>query len=753
MQQKIRVRSLLLGVAFTLLFILILWRLYSIQIVEAAWLQQKAATMWGTERELSAKRGTIYDRHMQMLAGDARGYTVAVNPKVIHQFGLEQEVSKELAELLEKPQEELLEQVTRKNANGEYLVNVEVRREGWKIDSFVAESIIKWEKEFMKTHRIAGKDWPGVSLLEQQMRTYPKQNLAAHVIGYIDKDGKAWTGLEWSLDKWLRGTPGSVSYQRDGKRQKLPQSKPEMIQPTDGKDVVLTIDQTIQHYAETAIKKVYEQYKPKSMTAIVIDPQTMEVLALANAPTFNPNRYWEFDATTDFKNMAIQSRYEPGSTFKILTLTAAIDRGIFQPNELYLSGSIQVPGATIKDHRIGGWGTITYIEGLLRSSNVAFVKLGYEQLGEATLREYIDRFGFQSRTGIDLPGEIGSVISFRYPSEIATATYGQGGIIVTPIQQLVAYSAIANGGTLMKPYVVKQIIDSSTKEIIFEQQPTIIRQIVSKSVAQSISEYLELVVADQERGTGRRASIEGYRVAGKTGTANKVVDGKYSTDEWVVSFIGYAPVKQPRIAVAVIVDAPELGGNSNRTGEVAAPVFKEIVSQTLRYLEVPPDETLIRISSSSQQSDMQIPDLIDMKTADAIDELKARGFVPKTIGNGPRVLKQYPLPGEKALGSNHVHLLSVANQLVDVPNLQGESLRDVLQLCALLEWKCKIEGEGYVVSQQIEETPDGGMLKIHLQPMQPSAVSSTEGHQAEEVENEESTDLKSTEALTKSLIE
>lgn len=718
MPQKIRVRSLLLGVAFTLFFIGLVTRLYWLQVVDAAWLTAKAEAMWESERPLPAKRGTVYDRNMQVLAGDGAGYTVVVNPKVIHEFGLERDVSSGLGQILGKPEHEVFDQVTSRDSEGELRIYREVRNEGWKINEDLAEQLRVWEKELMERHRIEGDDWPGVSLIEQQMRYYPKETLAAHVLGYVDKDGTPRTGLELAQDELLRGTPGSVSYQRDRRGQKLPEGDAVLNPPVDGKHLVLTIDQTIQHYTESAMRKVYERFQPKSMTALAIDPRTMEVLALANYPTYDPNQYWEYDPEQDFRNMAVQSRYEPGSTFKLVTLTAAVNEHLFHPNATFMSGSIRVPGQTIHDHRRSGWGEITYLEGLLRSSNVAFVKLGYETLGEQKLLDYIDRFGFTGKTGIDLPGEVEGYVRFRYPADVAAGTYGQGGVLVTPLQQLVAYASIANGGTLMKPYIIKKVIDPVTKSVISEYQPEPLGQIVEPEVARQISEYLEQVVADQERGTGHGAYLDGYRIAGKTGTANKVIDGKYSLDKWVFSFIGYAPVEDPRIAVAVIADEPDLGGNSFRGGEVAVPVFKEIVSKSLRYLNVPPEGSRSRVSAADEtETALTVPDLSGLELEAAKKELEARGFVSSVLGDGSKVLSQYPAPGEQLSGLPEVYLLTVPAAEAPVPNLKGESLRDVIQLCALLEIKCKPEGEGYVVDQRLTETPDGMTLHVTLQPM------------------------------------
>ena len=745
MPQKIRVRSLLLGATFTLLFILLIGRLYWLQVVEASWLTAKAEEMWETGDTLPAKRGTIYDRNMEVLAGDAKGYNVVLNPKLIGELGLEREVAAGLSEVLGVSEEILFKHATNRDADGNLRIYRQIGNEGRKLHEDKAQAIRDWKAAFVEKHGIKGDNWQGVTLEEDQTRYYPKGSLGAHVLGYVNKNGDPSSGLEFAMDELLRGTPGSIAYEKDRLGRKLPDSKPELIQPVDGKSLVLTIDQTIQHYTETAMKKAYDQFKPKRMTAIAVDPRTMEVLALANFPTFDPNEYWKYDVEKDFTNMAIQSRYEPGSTFKLVTLAAAVDQGLFDPNATFKSGSIRVGGAPLSDHRRGGWGEITYLEGLLRSSNVAFVKLGYEMLGEEKLRDYIEKFGFARKTGIDLPGEVESQIRFKYPSEIATTTFGQGGAIVTPMQQIAAYAAIANGGKLMQPYVVKQVVDSETGDVISETKPKEVGQVVSPDVAKRVTEYLKQVVSD-DRGTGRRARVEGYEVAGKTGTAQIVVDGAYSEDTWVVSFIGFAPADDPRIAVAIIADQPDLGGDSNRASEVTGAVFKEIVSQSLRYMNVKPDTELpSALVAAGGDTLTAVPELIGMKTAAAAKELDARGFGARLVGDGPKVVGQYPAAGEKVAGTPQVFLLTVPQAEAPVPDLAGASLRDVVQLCALLGLKCEAEGEGYVVEQALAGEGENATLRVKLRPPGEAAEAASDPSDAdagaeEEADGEASSD-------------
>lgn len=429
----------------------------------------------------------------------------------------------------------------------------------------------------------------GILLLPEQKRFYPAETMASHLIGYINKEDKPIMGLELTLDKYLRGSPGWLIYEKDRKGVELPDSQSRYQPAVNGDDVKLTLDKNIQFYIESALQKVNEKFKPKSITAIAVDPQTMEILGLANVPTFNPNKYWETKETRDFLNHAVASQYEPGSTFKLVTLAATVEEGLFNPNETYQSGSIKVADRRLHDHNISGWGKISYLEGLKRSSNVAFVKLGIEKLGQDKLRQYITKFGFGARTGIDISGEVPGIVNMRYAPDFATATYGQG-LTATAIQQTAAYAAVANGGKLMWPHLIKEITKPDTGEVIQKFEPKVIREVVSEKTAKQVSEYLEQVVSDQDIGTGKRAYIDGYRIAGKTGTANKVLPGEkgYAEGKWVISFIGYAPIENPRILVTIIADEPDLGGDYHRGGEVAAPAFREIVSQSLRYMGLAP---------------------------------------------------------------------------------------------------------------------------------------------------------------------
>jgi len=735
MNARIKLRTLLMGGFFTLLFFGLIFRVYWVQVgpVSAQW-AEKARQTWMTSEKIPQERGMIKDRDGKVLAADAAAYTVAVGPRVI--ASLEQEnpewriadrIVSKLHNVLGTDESKLREMIVAKRDDGTYLEQKEIRPDGWKIDKDVKDRLANFREE-LKT--LTQKKDVGLYFVEEQKRYYPNGSLAAHILGYTNKDGDAVIGLEKTLDDQLKGVPGYIKYEKDNTGAQLPNGQVESKPAIDGKDVTLTIDRDIQFYIEEALREAYDKYKPLSITAIAADPKTMDILGMSSMPTFDPNQYWDVESQSQYKDNAIQSVYEPGSTFKIVTLAAAVEEGLFDPEELYKSGTIHVPGANIRDHNNGkGWGDITFLEGLKRSSNVAFVKLGYEKLGAEKLRQYIDNFGFGAKTGVELPGELAGAITFRnrIPTEVATAAFGQGRVLVTPIQQVAAVAAVANGGKLMKPRLIQSIFDPATGEKqVFD--PTVIRQVISESASRQVGDYLETVVGDLKIGTGRNAYIPGYRIAGKTGTAEKVVniDGKnvYSPDKFVVSFIGYAPVEDPQIVLYVIVDEPqaELAGG----GSVAAPIFKKIMEQSLRRLGIAPrldDEdadglaagakSLNAATTSNKPEEVTaiVPDVSGYALGAAKTELDKRSFDSVVVGKGGKVIGQLPKAGSILPTSQHVYLLTEAS-LSETPDLTGLSLRDAMEMCTLLKATCTVQGEGYVVAQEVGK--DGDRLTIRL---------------------------------------
>ncbi|HWO54579.1 MAG TPA: penicillin-binding transpeptidase domain-containing protein [Paenibacillus cookii] len=720
MVKRIKLRTLLLGGFITLLFVVLFIRMFTLQIVQGADWHEKGVARWEKQSKIPAERGTISDRNGDVLAINAPAYTVVVSPQALHANGLTDMVVDGLHQILGKNVDELKALVNAKDSKtGGYAKSREVRNEGWKIDESKKKQIDQLNdklKEELKKNK-KGQE-TGLGTIKESKRYYPKGTLASHILGYTDREGKAVAGFEYMFNKELEGKPGKLKYESDTSGDKLPNSN-EIYEPAvNGKNYKLTIDNQIQYYIEDAMKEAFNEYKPISMTVIAADPKTMQILGMANLPTFDPNKYWKTEDPKDFYNYAVKATYEPGSTFKIVTLAGAVQEKLFNPNAFYKSGTIRVPGThqDLHDIKRSGWGTISYLEGVKRSSNVAFVKLG-EMLGKERLLKYIRDFGFGEKTGIDLPGEVSTKINLPGPVEVATASYGHG-VSVTPIQQLAAISAVANGGKLLKPQIVKEEADPNTGTTK-TFSPYTVRQVISPEAAKETSYYLEQVVADQKDGTGRNAYIDGYRVAGKTGTAVKIVNGKYDYSKSVVSFIGFAPVNDPKIAVIVIIDQPNdptVGG-----GKAAAPVFKKIVSQSLQYMGVPKsvekkDEKDEKNNAIQAQNRRPAPDLTNKNLKDAEKQLLKAGIAFDTLGKGATVVKQFPAKGTPLSPEQRIYLFTQTDNVMEVPDLTGESLRDALDVLTLMKVQVNVSGEGYVASQKVTNQNGKRTVQLTLKP-------------------------------------
>lgn len=728
MVKRIKLRTLLIGGIITLFFTILIAKLFWIQVVKSDEWTAYAQKQYSRNQVISASRGTITDRNGDVLAVDVPAYNISLNSRVINAEKLQDDIVKGLHEILGKPEDQLRALLDAKNKEGKFFLQREVRTEGWNVDQEVRVQIEQLRDRLMKEHKL--KD-VGIIITRDKKRFYPKDSRASHVLGYVNREGNAVAGLEAYYDKELKGINGSIAKKTDNIGVELSGTDTVYTAAVDGKNIQLTIDDQIQYYIEEAMKEAYKELDPISMTVIAADPNTMEILGMANMPTFNPNEFWMDVDQKNFYNHAIKSTYEPGSTFKIVTLSGAVEEGLFDPNAEFMSGSIKVKGATLHDNKRAGWGSISYLEGLKRSSNVAFVKLG-EMLGEDRFRNYITNFGFGQKTGIELPGEVSGRISFQYPSEVATAAYGHGRVQVTPIQQVAAVAAVANGGKLLEPHIVKSITDPTTGKKI-ETEPKLIRQVISEEHAAEVGSYLEQVVSDQIIGTGRHAYIEGYRVAGKTGTAVKVVNGVYDYDKQVVSFIGYAPVDDPKILMLVLVDEPrntDLGG-----GAVAAPIFKKIVTQVLQYMHVPKSDVtnyVLGNSSKVAQNLIDVPDLRKLSLTSAKEQLVKKGISFETLGTGTEVISQFPKVGSRMKANQRIYLLTEEGDAMDVPDLTGESLRGAMEVLSLMKVSIATQGEGYVVNQVVSQDGDRRLVSLTLQPLTQPTDNSTQEVDGEE---------------------
>jgi cell division protein FtsI (penicillin-binding protein 3) len=513
--------------------------------VEAGSLKSKAASQQRREVVVPARRGAITDRNGVELAVSEEAATVSANPRLIRN---PTRTAAKLAPLLDRPPDELLERLSDRSSGFVYL-----RR---KLDPNAGEQVERLAIE-------------GIETMVEPRRSYPQGFLAGQVIGSVGTDNVGLTGLEQALDERLRGEDGRRRIVRDALGEPVGISELESAEP--GKDVRLTLDAALQERVEAVLGGVGQTYRPAGATAIVLDPRNGELLALANWPRVDAGDIDGAPASAR-RNLAVGASYEPGSTFKPFTVAGALsERRIKPETEFSLPPTIQVADRIIKEAHDRGDLTLSVAEILAQSSNVGSVRIGLE-LGSTRFDHWVRRFGFGRPTGVDLPGEQRGIVPRpdRYSgSSMGNLPIGQG-LSVTPMQMAAAYSAIANGGVVHRPHVIAGGAAPA-------------RRLVSTKVADQVSRMLEGVLGPG--GTAEEASIEGYRLAGKTGTAQKPENGTYSKTDYFASFIGYAPARDPRLLVAVMVDEPR---GSIYGGVVAAPAFEQIVSFALPYLRIPP---------------------------------------------------------------------------------------------------------------------------------------------------------------------
>lgn len=549
MTKSLKLRTFFLFVFFLILFSILIGRLVWIQVVNAEKLSLAVERQTTADIIIRPQRGNIYDVNGNILACNVPAVDVYASPKYIKD---PEKASEELSKYLSISKNDLFKVLSKKD-----------------LEWTVLERFVPMEKALS----IKKLNIPGIYVEDTSKRYYPNGSMLSQVLGFTGVDGNGLYGLEYSLDRYLSGVPGrEISLvDREGHKVGIPS---KYYKPKEGEDVVLTVDSVIQAYAEKAIKKAYEKYKPEDgITAIVMNPKTGEILAMANLPDFDPNDPQKVPSQEYWANPAVSSIYEPGSVFKVITAAAALDSAVVTPDEQFFDpGYYVVSGKKIKSWTV--LGNITFSQAIEKSSNTVFIQVA-ERLGLDTFYKYIQAFGFGAPTGIELPGEASGMILPKdkvYPVDLATMSFGQG-IAVTPIQMITAFSAVINGGDLMYPHIVKYI--KSEDKIVKEFKPQVVRQVISKETSDTLRYILEKTVTE---GTGQLAQVPGYRVGGKTGTTVNYQKGKYTA-----SFAGFAPVENPKIAVLVIVKNPTQSGHMG--GEVAAPIAQEILKDTLTYYE------------------------------------------------------------------------------------------------------------------------------------------------------------------------
>ncbi|MDQ0198495.1 stage V sporulation protein D [Neobacillus ginsengisoli] len=612
-----------------LTFLIIDVRLGYVQFFLGDWLTEGAKGSWSRNIPFEPQRGEIVDRNGIPLATNVSAPTVWVVPRQIKDPAT---TSEKLAAVLNMPKEKAYKEITQ----GESIIRL---KEGRKISHDKAKEI-----------RALGLE--GVYIGEDSKRSYPFGSYLSHVLGFTGVDNQGLMGLEKYYDKELSGKRGSVKFYANAKGERMNDMPDDYEKPVNGLDLKLTIDTKIQTVVERELDIAEAKYHPDGMVAIAMKPNTGEILAMSSRPTFDPDNFRNVPQEVYNRNLPVWSTYEPGSTFKIITLAAALEEGkVNFEDHFYDPGSVEVAGARLKCWKRGGHGSETFLQVVQNSCNPGFVELG-NRLGKDTLFKYIKNFGFGQKTGIDLQGE-GTGILFNLnrvgPVELATTAFGQG-VSVTPIQQVAAVSAAINGGILYKPYIAKELIDPVTKDVVMRNSPVEKRRVISEKTSKEIRYALESVVA---QGTGGRAFVDGYRIGGKTGTAQKAQNGHYLENNYIVSFIGFAPADDPQLVVYVAVDNPK--GTLAFGGTVTAPIVGAIMKDGLTSLGVPPRKDQIEKKKAWDDIPLvTLPDLTGLTKAEITEQLL--NLKIDVSGEGDVVVRQSPEAGSKVKEGSTVRL-------------------------------------------------------------------------------------------------
>ncbi len=630
-------------------FTILIGRLAYLQLIANEQYQTKAIDQQMRETAIKAKRGSIFDRNMNVLAQSASVWEVSLNPTNISDDQREK-IANKLAEILGVDAQQVLEK-SKKNTYYQLIKRQVERPEVDKIRQFVIDEEIT-----------------GIVLNEDYKRYYPYGDFAASVLGFTGDDHQGLNGIEAYYEKYLKGTDGRIVSAKDALGKDMPfQYEARVNEAQDGYSLVLTIDEVIQHIAEKNIETAVTEFGIKNRaTAIVMDVTSGEVLAMSTKPDFDPNDPFTIQdkavqaavnaienkderkaalaeaQQAQWRNKAISDTYEPGSVYKIVTAASALEEGVVHADDhFYCNGSLTVNGRSIGCWKYGGHGPETFVDGIRNSCNPVFMAVGL-LLGPDRTAKYYKAFGFNEKTGIDLPGETSGIyhalsVLQKEPDTLAVSSFGQS-FKITPLQVITAVAAAINGGYLYEPHLVKQVIDSD-KNVVETIDPVAKRQVISEQVSSELALMLEKVVSE---GSGRSAYIKGYRIGGKTGTSEKLDQSATASGvkEHVLSFLGFAPADDPQIAVLVILDEPKDSGAYGST--IAAPVAGAIISETLSYLGIEPTYT----AEELEKMDVSVNSVVGLLPHDATAKLSQQGLQSEIIGNGEQVVKQIPMPGK-----------------------------------------------------------------------------------------------------------
>ncbi len=608
-----RVTHILIFIA--IIFCLIISKLVYIQIIDRDFYLDKANDLWQRDFKVSGSRGNILDSKGNYLANNIYLSSVIVAPKEIKDKQMCADV---LSQILEMDKEALLELLDKNVSTQKILPN------GKLIDD-------------QKAAQIKKADLDGVYLVQDLKRNYPNNAYLAQVLGFTGSDNQGLAGLENYYDDILTAQMGSIKIPFDAKGHPLQVYEEEYIAPGMGVDVMLTIDSNIQDVMERELNNAMQVYDCDNAWGIAMNPNTGEVLAMVSKPDFDPNHYQEYPQEVINRNLPIWKSYEPGSTFKTVTFAAGLQEDLFDmEKDTYMDNGYEiVANARLKSWKAGGHGLQTYMECLQNSSNPCFVDIA-QKLGKDKMIEYLDKFNFGTKTNIDMPGESSGIL-FNEENfnelEVATTGFGQG-ISATAIQLTSAFCAIVNGGNYYQPYITKAMLHPVTHDVLFAVQPNLIERVIDEDVSFKMRYALENVVA---KGGAKGSYISGYKIGGKTGTAQKAVDGQYLSNEYILSYICAAPIDDPQIVIYMALDAPK--SNIQYGGTVVAPIVKKVLEDVLVYLDVDKvDSQVEKVKLWDDPIQIKVENYIGKN----VKEVKSSELNFVFVGQGEEVIDQLP---------------------------------------------------------------------------------------------------------------
>lgn len=614
-----------------LLFVFIILRVFYIQVFDYKKLNEYASDLWSRDLPIEANRGLILDRNGVVLADNLTTTSLVLIPNQIKD---KDKATKSLAEILNVSYEEMKKHVYKRTSIER------VHPEGRRLSYDIAEKISNLKLD-------------GVYLVKEAKRYYPYGNLLSHSLGYVGIDNQGLSGLELQYDKYLTGKSGAIKYFSDAKGNKLNVSD-IYVEPQDGMNLYLTIDINIQKSIERELNNIVDMFSPDMALAIVMNPKTGEILGIGSRPDYDPNTYQKYSQEILSRNLPVWSSYEPGSTFKIITMATSVEEKIIdiENDHFYDSGSVNVDGSVLKCWKAGGHGDQTFLQVLQNSCNPGFVKLG-QMLGKEKLFSYIEKFGFGNKTGVDLNGE-GQGIIFPLDKvgnvELSTTAFGQG-VSVTPIQQVTAVSAVVNNGYLYKPYIVKSIAEKETNTIIKETEKSLVRKVISSETSAIMRHALESVVA---KGGGKAAYIEGYRVGGKTGTAQKVQNGRYLVGNYIMSFMAVVPSNDPEAVLYLAIDNPK--NTALLSSYTTTPIARRILLDIIDALDIKEQkEGMEKDLEWTDKIMYEVPNVVGKNVKDAKKLLS--NFTVEYSGTGEKVVSQSPDANTKLEDRGTVRLL------------------------------------------------------------------------------------------------